>query len=311
MSDSDLRPTPSGSSKPEPIAGPPRRWWQTLKARIGILVLIALLGVGLAVFRGVWKSVPQPFSLLSESERPARLEAMHRAIQAFYANPSQDAGQTAWNAIFAYRRTFADADPGTLLAGSEKFECGTPRECDMLSEQSKQRQAVLVGPIMYGNTASLSSATIEYHIKVVTDLAMERRIAASVPTDGFIRMDLKALTREKELEGVRARFFSKLDEAVQAFNASKDQSAVPGLIEYLKVYADAAKDTWREIVPGRECLTIYRTAKDVQLCEAAIRAVNSASSRDQATRVTVAKQALKDRDAPRDVLQASITQIFR
>jgi hypothetical protein len=308
MSDTDLRPTPGGGYKPEPVVPASRKWWQTLKFRIGILVLVALLAAGYGVFRGVWKHLPQAFTLLPESERPARLEAMRRAVEAFYANPSKESGQAAWDAIFAYRRTFPDADPGTLLAGSEKFECGTPRECDMKSEQSKQRQIALIGPILYGNTASLSSATIEYHIKVVMDLAMERGIAASVPTDGFIREDMKKLTREKELSAVRDRFFGDIDEAVRT---NKGQSAVPGLLEYLKVYADAAKDTLREIAPGRNCPQIYNTAKDVQLCEAAIRAVSSAYNRDQATRIAVAKQALKDRDAPMEVLQTSIVQIFR
>jgi hypothetical protein len=139
---------------------------------------------------------------------------------------------------------------------------------------------------------------------------MERRISAVTATDR-IAQDLKSLEREKELDGVRQRFFTDIDKAVSAYNASKDQSGVPGLVQYLKIYVDAAKGSMKEIKQGRECLAALRAFKDGQLCESSIREVRSASGRDQATRVTVAKQALKDRDAPMEVLQASINQIFR
>jgi hypothetical protein len=309
VSEPDLRPTPSAGYTPQPATTSSGTWWKSLKFRLGIIVLIAIVGLGFGLFRGVRQHLPQEFtSLLPESERPAREQAMRRAVEAFYANPSKETVQATWDAIFAWRRTFPDADLRSLVEPSAKVVCVTPRECDLMNERSIQAQRDLDTQIQLRHLSSLPSSSIEYHLKVALDLAMERRIAVATPTD-MIAQDLKRLNREKELDGVRERFFNDIDKAMGAYNASKDQSAVPGLIQYLKIYADAAKGSMKEITQGRACpATVF---KDGQLCESSSRAVNSAYYRDQATRIAVAKQALKDRDAPMEDLENAINQIFR
>lgn len=310
MSDTDLRPTPGDGYRPEPVAPASRKWWQTLKARIGILVLIALLGLGYGVYRGVRQNLPHPMSLLPESQRPAREQAMRRAIDAFYANPTAETGQAAWDAIFAYRRTFPDADLNTGVEESAKIVCADNlRECDLKKEQALQRQTILISEIAAKHSRSFAISSSEFNRNVVLDEVMDRRIAEASPT-GTIGEYLKRIGREKKLAELRNRFFADIDKAASAYTVNKDPSVSGSLREYLKIYANEAKDTLKEIAYG-ECPIPQRGYKDGELCDAARRKIAMAYRSDQATRVAVAKEVITERQAPMQALEQAITQIFR
>jgi hypothetical protein len=284
-----------------PPAPAPKRKSRTL---IGILLAVALAGLSLGLVRGVWQA-NAPFPPLPETERPKRLDQMRAAVDAFYQNPTDATHQAARDAVINYRRTFADALPDTLQAGSEKIDCGQSAECEMLRERKNKEHIALAGVII-NKYHSLSMAGLEYHAKVAIDFALERRITGTVPI-AWIDEDRKHFNGEKELAALRERFFADIDKAVR-----NGGPAVRDLLDYLKIYAKAAEKTFKPIKAGRDCPHIQSDTEDGRQCSRSTREVGEAHRLpDRAARAAAAKKAITERDAPIEVLQQAITQLWR
>lgn len=274
------------------------------KSGVGIVVLLAVAGLGAGLVHGVWKTTAD-FSLLSESERPKRLEQMHAAVKAFYAKPTDATQEAARDAMLNYRRTFPDTHRGSLQALSEKIECGETRECQMLRERRNKEHIALAGQIV-NRYPMLSTSSMEYHTKVAIDLALERRLHGDVPL-AYINEDAKYFKNEAELAGMRTRFFSDIDKAARNEGIGERE-----LMEYLQLYAKSAKETFKPIKPGRQCPPIQASTEDGRQCSRSTSEVQAAYRLpDKAAKAALAKKAITERDAPIEMLQQSLTQIFR
>jgi hypothetical protein len=269
-----------------------------------IMLVLAFAGAALGLVQGVWQA-NAPFSLLPESERPQRLEAMRSAVAAFYRDPTDARQMAAKQAIIDYRRTFGDALPDTLQAGSEKIDCGQSAECQMLRTRKDNEHIALAGVIV-NKYPSLSVASTDYHTRVALDFALERRITAAVAL-AYIDQDRKHFNGERELAGLRERFFVDIDKAVRNEGVTERD-----LVEYLRVYRQAAENTFKPIKPGRHCPQIQKGIEDGRQCARSTSEVEAAYRLpDRQAKVAVAKKAIAERDAPVEVLQNSISQIFR
>lgn len=289
---------------------------------IVVLSLIGLLGVGYGIFRGVREQSPklppimptETLTKLPETERPQRLQAMRRALEVFYANPDETSRLAARDAIFAYRRTFPDADPKTLGRAEPKIECGSSAECEMKNAAQKKRMKEIVDRVLYDALYKqlflFPSKSPEFRINAAMELAQDWRTDVA-PVLAWVTADLGMANQEKVLDGIRGRFFDDIDGAVKTYNTSRDATVVPPLTENLNFYARAAEATFKKIKPGRICPPEEKPIKDGQLCEAAVTAIANAARADQATRIAAAKEAIKNRDAPLDALRIAIQQIFR
>ena len=281
-----------------------------LKGGIGILLLLAICGLAVGLTQGWWREQTYSTGLLSESERPKRLEAMRAAIDAFYAKPSEETHKVAREAMIDYRRTFADALPGTFQAASEKLDCGQTEECRLLRERQSNDQIASLGPIAM-KMGSLSSASPEYHKKWALETTLNRRLNIVVGA-AYIDNDWELFKNEKELSAARARFFAEIDKEVAKIGRG-EQGDEGFLLKYLDTYVKATEKTFRPVRRGGTCQRNQETTDgDLRLCNGAVDLVNAVRlSPDVAAKVAAAKKAISDRDAPLDVLKRSISQIFR
>jgi hypothetical protein len=228
------------------------------------------------------------------------------AVKSFYDNPSEATQQVAKDAVLNYRRTFPDTDRGTLQVLSEKIECGETRECQLLRERKNNEHIALVGQIGNKYVYSLSAASMEFRAKIVTDLAMERRLHGDVPL-AWINMDHSFFKNEKDLAALRERFFKDIDRAARNEGATERE-----LLEYLSIYAQAAEKTFKAVKPGRICPLVQAMTEDGRQCARSVSEITQAfASRDRAIKVAAAKKAITERDAPLDMLRQSVSQIFR
>ncbi len=291
---------------------PAKRWtWKKVVGVVGVFLLIAVLGFGYGILRGIKEDTPSRLGLLPESERPQRLDAMRRTIDAFYADATEKTGQAAWDAIYAYRRTFADADLQYGVEPSAKIVCGdNQRECDMKKEQGQRKQDLLISELVGKHSRLLSQSSPEWNRAMVLDMAMDRRISESAPT-GTIGEHLKRRGPEKQLAEMRGRFFADIDEKFSAYRSDKNApAALAPLLQYLKIYAAESKSTLKEIKSGRQCPSHLRGFKDGELCATATREIDAVYRLEPAARVALVKKALENRDAPLDALTSAICQTF-
>jgi hypothetical protein len=293
-------------------AAPAKRWtWKKALGVIGVFVLIAVLGFGYGILRGIKEEEPKRRGLISESERPQRLETMRRTVGAFYSDPTAATGQAAWDAIYAYRRTFADADLEYGVEPSVKVVCGdNKRECEMMKEQAQRKQDLLISELVGKHSRAFSQSSPEWGRAMILDLALDRRITESVAT-GSIEQYLQRSGQEKKLADMRGRFFADIDEKVSAYRTDKNAGVAIGpLLTRLKIYADESKSTMKEIKFGRQCPSDLRGFKDGELCDTATREINTVFRMEPPARVAFVKKALENRDAPYDALKSAICQTF-
>lgn len=271
-------------------------------AKLFLIALVALLGFGFGVIRTI-NNENAPQTLLSESQRPTKLAELPKAIDAFYVNPNNTTHRAAYDAILDYRRTFADALTTTLQEPSQKLECATKAECDILRKRQDDQHIQLLAGLI--NPYQDMPEGGELHKKFIMITALDRRFNGNVPLR-LVDDARKKIEAERNVDQVRERFFKQIDLAVTSNEVREND-----LLEYLKVYAEAAEKSFRPLKRGMTCPNDSWPI-EARLCrDGGTSRTVSGRNPEKAERAAAVKKLITERFVTYEMMRQALSNLVR
>jgi hypothetical protein len=271
-------------------------------AKLFLIALVAVLGFGFGVIRTI-NNENAPLTLLPESVRPAKLAELPKAIDAFYVTPNDTTHRAAYNAIIDYRRSFADTLTTTLQEPSQKIDCTTKAECDILRKRQDDQHIRLMSDLLAPYQDTPEGA--ELHKKFIILIALDRRFNGNVPLR-LVDDARKKIEAERNVDQVRERFFRQIDLAVTGNEVREND-----LLEYLKVYAEAAEKSFRPLKRGMACPSNSWPA-EVRACrDGGTSTVALGRNPNKAQRAAAVKKLITERFVTYEMMRQALSNLVR